>query len=62
LSAGHTEDGVIDEDDCKLFGAVGGVNNFGGSDCGQVAIALIGETILSGLVLFIPVATAGALP
>ena len=49
LPAGHTEDGVIDEDDGELFGAMGGVDDFGGSDCGEVAVALIGEDDFVGV-------------
>jgi hypothetical protein len=43
LAAGHPVDCVVDEEDCDLFTAVGGVDDFGGADGSEVAVALIGD-------------------
>ena len=43
LSAGHAEDGVVDEDHCNPLGPVGGVQDLGGPDRRQVAVTLVGE-------------------
>ena len=43
LSAGHTIDGIIDEDDGNMLTTVQGVDGFAGTDARQIAIALISE-------------------
>src|SRR5208283_3158772 len=43
LAAGHSVDGVVDEEYGDMFAAVGGVDDFGGADGGEVAVALIGN-------------------
>ena len=43
LTAGHTVDGIVDEDDGDILVSCGRVNRFGHTDGGKVAIALIGE-------------------
>ena len=43
LSAGHTVDGVVDEDDGDVLTAVQRMDGFGRTDTCQVAVALIGE-------------------
>ena len=43
LAAGHAVDGVVDEEDGDLFAAVGGVDDFGGADGGEIAVSLIGD-------------------
>jgi hypothetical protein len=43
LAAGHSVDAVVDEDDGDGFAAVGGVDDFGGPDGRQIAIALVGD-------------------
>jgi hypothetical protein len=43
LTSGHPVNCVVDEDDGYIFSSVGGVNDFGHADGGQVAVTLIGE-------------------
>ena len=48
LAAGHSIDRIVNEEDGNFFAAIGGVNDFGGSDRGKVAIALVGNHDLAG--------------
>ena len=48
LPAGHAIDRVVDEEDADFFSAIGGVDDFGRADRGQVSIALIGDHNLVG--------------
>ena len=44
LAAGHAVNGVVDKDEVHIFSPLcGGVDNLGGADGSQVAVALIGE-------------------
>ncbi len=48
LSAGHAIDAVVDEDDGDGLAAVGGVDDLGGADGGEIAIALIADDDAAG--------------
>ena len=43
LAAGHTIDGIVDEEGAELLAALSSVNDLVGADGGQVTIALIGK-------------------
>ena len=43
LSAGHTVDGVVDENNGYILAAVQRMDCFGGTDTGQIAVALVGK-------------------
>ena len=49
LAAGHTVDGVVDEHHRDVLAAVAGVDGLGGTDSGQVTVALIGEHVAVGV-------------
>src|SRR5699024_452918 len=49
LTAGHTVNGIVDEDYDDVLAAVAGVYRFRSTDGGQVAVALIGEHHLVGI-------------
>ena len=48
LSACHAVDRVVDEEDGDFFAAVGGVDDFGSADGGEVTVALVGDDDLVG--------------
>jgi len=52
LTACHTKDGVVDEDDGELFASMGGVDYFAGANAGQVSVALVGEDYFVGVGAF----------
>lgn len=49
LAAGHAVDGVVDEDDDDVLATVGGMDGLGGTDGGEVTVALIGEDDVAGI-------------
>ncbi len=49
LTAGHAVDGVVHEEHRDVFAAIGGVNDLGRADRGQIAVALIGNDDLVGM-------------
>src|SRR6185369_8075028 len=49
LASGHTVDTVVDEEHGDVLAPVGGVNDLGGADCGEIAITLVGDNDLVGM-------------
>src|SRR5215470_12200042 len=48
LPAGHSVNRVVDEEDCNFLATIGGVNDLGCSDGGQIAVSLVGDDNLVG--------------
>jgi hypothetical protein len=54
LAAGHSVDGIINEDCRKLLTAIGRMNDLGSADRRQITITLIGENDRLGRNSFYP--------